>query len=549
MVKGTPSHSQNPPSHSSAPAGPTPPPQGVSRAAVMMVVTAGLASMLEIIDTSIVNVAIPTMMGNLGATLDEIGWVVTGYIISNAIVLPISGWLGVRIGRRKYYISCILLFVASSVACGLAPNLHTLIAFRVLQGLAGGALLPTSQALIQEAFPGRSGLGSALYGMVVIIGPTLGPPLGGFLTDQFGWRMIFNINLPLGLLAAFMATMYVTDYKVEKHHEEHHNRMRSAPVDFIGLGLLVAGVGCLQFVLERGEADDWFSSQTIIILSVITAICVPAFLWWELKVEHPIVNLRLFKNLALFNGAFLMASVGGMLYALIFFIPIFAQFMLSMNASQTGNLFMPSAILSGLMMPVIGMQMQKRDPRMFIFYGLSCSEIALFMIAHFSAQSTYWNLFWPLMIRGAGMSSLFVPINAVVLGQFTGPNLGQAAGIMNLSRQIGGSVGIAVFATMFKQSQDRVYHNLVQFISPLNMNFSQWAYGAKALGYHLSNEVGFFNANSLLAKEAYFRVQKQAFVVSFDVMMWVMLLAFSLTLIPTFFLHRPARLAKATDAH
>ena len=529
--------------HVSAPA------QGISRAAVMMVITAGLASMLEIVDTSIVNVAIPTMMGNLGATLDEIGWVVTGYIISNAIVLPISGWLGVRFGRRFYYITCILLFVASSVACGFAPNLQALVLFRVLQGLAGGALLPTSQALIQEAFPGRSGLGSALYGMVVIIGPTLGPPLGGYLTDHFGWRMIFNINLPLGLLAAFMAAMFVTDYKVEKHHEEHHNRMRSAPVDFIGLGLLVTGVGCLQFLLERGEADDWFSSQTIVVMAIISAITLPAFLWWELKVEHPIVDLRLFKNLALFNGAFLMASVGGMLYALIFFIPIFAQFMLTMNATQTGNLFMPSAILSGLMMPVIGMQIQKRDPRLFIFYGLSCSEIALFMIAHFSAQSTYWNLFWPLMIRGAGMSSLFVPINAVVLGQFTGPNLGQAAGIMNLSRQIGGSVGIAVFATMFKQSQDRVYHNLVQFISPLNSSFTQWSYGAKALGYRLSNEVGMFNTNGLLAREAYFRVQKQAFVVSFDYMMWIMVLVFSLTLIPTFFMHRPAQLAKATDAH
>ncbi len=530
-------------------AGASAPPQGISRAAVMMVITAGLASMLEIIDTSIVNVAIPTMMGNLGATLDEIGWIVTGYIISNAIVLPISGWLGVRFGRRSYYITCILLFVAASVACGLAPNLSTLVFFRVIQGLAGGALLPTSQALIQEAFPGRSGLGSALYGMVVIIGPTLGPPLGGYLTDHFGWRMIFNINLPLGLLAAFMAAMYVTDYKVEKHHEEHHNRMKTAPIDFTGLGLLVAGVGCLQFVLERGEADDWFSSQTIVIMTVITAICIPAFLWWELKTEHPIVDLRLFKNLTLFSGAFLMSSVGGMLYALIFFIPIFSQLMLNMNATQTGNLFMPSAILSGLLMPVIGMQLRKRDPRMFIFYGLSCSEIALFMIAHFSAQSTYWNLFWPLMIRGAGMSSLFVPINAVVLGQFTGPKLGQAAGIMNLSRQIGGSVGIAVFATMFKKSQDRVYHNLVSNISPLNLNFTEWAYSAKAMGYKFANEVGMFSSNGLLAKEAYFRVQKQAFVVSFDYMMWIMALAFSLTLIPTFFLHRPDKLASPADAH
>ncbi len=515
----------------------------------MIVITAGLASMLEIVDTSIVNVAIPTMMGNLGATLDEIGWVVTGYIISNAIVLPISGWLGVRFGRRRYYLTCIMLFVASSVACGLAPNLSTLVVFRVIQGMAGGALLPTSQALIQEAFPGRSGLGSALYGMVVIIGPTLGPPLGGYLTDHFGWRMIFNINIPLGILAAFLASIYIKDHKVESHHAEHHERMKSAPVDAVGLGLLVAAVGCLQFVLERGEADDWFSSGTILIMTLLAGICAPAFIWWELKTEHPIVDLRLFKNMALANGTFLMASVGGMLYSLIFFVPIYCQNILNMNASQTGNIFMPGAILSGLMMPVIGMQLQKRDPRLFIVYGLSCIEICLFMIAHFSPQSTYWNLYWPLLIRGAGMAALFVPINAVVLGQFTGPNLGQAAGIMNLSRQIGGSVGIAVLSTMFKQSQDRVYHNMVKYISPLNLGFNQWAQSAKALGYRFSNEVGMMNPNILLAKEAYFRVQKQSFVVSFDFMMWVMVLVFGLTLIPTFLLKRPPKMGGPMDAH
>ncbi|HEY5039333.1 MAG TPA: DHA2 family efflux MFS transporter permease subunit, partial [bacterium] len=237
--------------------------KGISRGALMLVITAGLASLLEIVDTSIVNVAIPTMMGNLGATLEEIGWVVTGYIISNAIVLPISGWLGTRFGRRRYYLTCILLFIATSVACGLAPNLWTLVFFRIIQGAAGGALLPTSQALIQEAFPGRSGMGSALYGMVVIIGPTIGPPLGGYLTDHFGWRMIFNINLPLGILAAFLAAIYVKDHVVEEKHAAVHERMKSAPVDTIGLTLLIVGVGCLQYVLERGQADDWFSNGLI----------------------------------------------------------------------------------------------------------------------------------------------------------------------------------------------------------------------------------------------------------------------------------------------
>jgi len=520
-----------------------------SLAAIMMVVTAGLASLLEIVDTSIVNVAIPSMMGNLGATLDEIGWVVTGYIISNAVVLPISGWLGVRFGRRRYYITCILLFVATSVACGLAPNLTALILFRVLQGIAGGALLPTSQALIQEAFPGRSGMGSALYGMVVIIGPTIGPPLGGYLTDHFGWRAIFNINIPFGILAAFLASVYVTDHQVEKEHAHAHNKMKNAPVDFMGLALLITGVGCLQYLLERGQADDWFSSSTIILCAVIAGICLPGFIWWELREEHPIVNLRLFKNAALLNGTLVMSTVGGMLYGLIFFIPIFATTILGMNAAQTGNLFVPGAIVAGLMMPVVGSQIQKRDPRMLMILGLVSVDWALLMITRFTGATGYGDMFWPLLIRGIGMPFLFVPVNATVLGSFRGPDLGQAAGILNLSRQLGGSIGIAFLSTMFSKAQSHVYGNMLKQISPLNPAYQQWSQSAKAMVFRFAGQIGMGNPNLLLAKEAYFKVKKQVFLVSFDQMAWMMVICFALASIPILFLRKPAVLAKPTDAH
>ncbi len=524
-------------------------PKGISRAALMIVITAGLASLIEIVDTSIVNVAIPTMMGNLGATLDEIGWVVTGYIISNAIVLPISGWLGTRFGRRRYYISCILLFVATSVACGMAPNLKTLIFFRILQGAAGGALLPTSQALIQEAFPGRAGMGSALYGMVVIIGPTIGPPLGGYLTDHFGWRMIFNINIPLGLLAAFLASLYVTDHAEEGEHAAAHQKMRTAPVDTIGLAFLIVGVGCLQYVLERGEADDWFSSHLILAFSIIAAICIPAFIWWELVHEHPIMDLRLYKNPALINGTIMMACVGGMLYGLIFFIPIFASVVLGMDASQTGNLFTPGAIAAGVMMPIIGSQLGKRDGRLFMVWGIVCVDGALLLLTNFSAQTTYWDLFWPLLFRGLGMAALFIPINAFVLGGFKGPALGQAAGIMNLSRQLGGSLGIAILSTMFSKSSNAAYEHLRQYISPLTPGFSQWAQGAKGMAYRFSNELGFYDPETLLIKEAYFRVKKQAFVMAFDQMAWVMVIGFAIAGIPIFFMKKPAHMGNPADAH
>lgn len=254
----------------------------------LIILTAVLASLLEIIDTSIVNVAIPTMMGNLGATLEDISWVITGYIIANAIVLPLSAWLGSRIGRRKYFVSCILMFTVTSVACGLAPNLLTLTIFRILQGLCGGALLPISQTLIFEQFPKeKAGMGSAIFGMSVMIGPTIGPTLGGYLTDQFGWRMIFNINLPMGILAAVLAYMNVREpqHSVDSKAQAKVTGQGKSKIDLLGLTLLTLGIGTLQYVLERGEADDWFESKGIFLCTIIAVICLPTFIWWELKVR------------------------------------------------------------------------------------------------------------------------------------------------------------------------------------------------------------------------------------------------------------------------
>ncbi|RYZ70590.1 MAG: DHA2 family efflux MFS transporter permease subunit, partial [Proteobacteria bacterium] len=305
----------------------------MSRESKLIVFVALLASLLEIIDASIVNVAIPSMMGNLGATLEDISMVVTGYAIANAIVLPVSAWLGGRFGRRQYYLGCIALFTITSVACGLAPNLPTLIVFRIFQGLAGGALLPTSQALIYEQFPKeKAGMAGALFGMSVMVGPTLGPVVGGYLTDEFGWRSIFNINLPLGILALFLgyvAIKNVVQPKPEVIKQEGvvqdvvaEGPPGKAPIDGWGLLLVAVGIGSLQYVLERGEADDWFSSNAVLICSMLAAVCLPLFVWWELRIKHPIMNLRLFKDPIVANGVLLMTMVGFFLYAVVFILPI-----------------------------------------------------------------------------------------------------------------------------------------------------------------------------------------------------------------------------------
>ena len=309
------------------------------------------------------------------------------------------------------------------------------------------------------------------------------------------------------------------------------------------------GVGSLQFVLERGRADDWFSSPLIVAFTLVAAICIPAFIWWELKTDHPIMDLRLYKNPQLINGTIMMACVGGMLYGLIFFVPIFASNIMNMDASQTGNLFVPGAIVAGLMMPVIGSQLQNRDPRPFMTFGIVTVAGALFMFHSFSVQTTYWDLFWPLMFRGLGMAALFIPINAVVLGGFKGPALGQAAGILNLSRQLGGSLGIAILSTMFGSASDAAYEHLRQYASPLSMGFTQWAQGAKALMYRFPAEIGLTNPDSLIAQAAYFRLKKQAFVMAFDQMAWVMVIGFAVAAIPIYFMKKSPQMAGPGGAH
>ena len=512
----------------------------ISRDSRWIILIAVLASLLEIIDTSIVNVAIPTMMGNLGATLEDISWVVTGYIIANAIVLPISAWLGSRIGRRKYYVGCILAFTLASVLCGLAPNLFTLTLFRIIQGLAGGALLPTSQTLIQEQFPKeKAGLGSAIYGMSVMVGPTIGPTLGGYLTDHYGWRSIFNINLPLGLVAALLAFTYI---KAPAHESSlpPHQEGGVAPIqknkpamDSVGLALLCLGVGCLQYVLERGQADEWFDSSAIRICSLIAALSLPAFIWWELKVPHPIINLRLFKDSVVRNGTLLMACVGTMLFGMVFVLPVFVGRIMHYDATQTGELFIPGALLTAFCMPFVGNLLKRVNPKYLIFFGVVVVEICLFMMTQFTTQSGSGDLFWALLVRGLGMAFLFVPINTMVLGKYRGENLGQAAGLLNLSRQLGGSVGIALIATLVQTMSRQNYSDLMNHVSLIQpVTYSSFQALQAQMTGQAQEIIGFADPSHAALKLMSLRVDQQAFMLSFRQVMSLLFVLFAFSLIP-----------------
>lgn len=523
----------------------------LTREAKLIIATAVLASLLEIIDTSIVNVAIPTMMGNLGATLEDVSWVVTAYIIANAIVLPLSAWLGSRIGRRRYYIACILIFTATSVACGLAPNLGTLIFFRILQGLSGGALLPTSQALIQEQFPSdKAGTGSAIYGMSVMIGPTIGPTLGGYLTDTFGWRMIFNINLPLGLFAAFMAYLYVTKSSNErvsakqaaKDRIENPEAKPAAPpskIDSIGLMLLCIGIGCMQYALERGEADGWFQNGGIIACTILAVLAIPTFIWWELKTPDPIVNVRLFKIPVVRSGTILMAMTGFMLYGLMFMLPVFMDRLLHLDATQIGMMFIPGALVTMFCMPIAGKLLQKVDARVLITWGITMVTITFYMITQFSAQTGTDGIFWALIIRGLAMAFLFVPINAAVLGSFKGKDLGQVAGLLNLLRQTGGSIGIALMNTLLDRNSKQNALDLIGHMTPFDI-------GVRA-SLPPNTNLQHLPQNLLISIQH--RLDLQVFMMSFTQMMWVILIIFLFALVPMIGLRAPKHSGGPIEMH
>ena len=518
----------------------------LSRQSKLIVFVAVLASLLEIIDTSIVNVALPTMMGNLGATLEDISMIVTGYAIANAIVLPVSAWLGERMGRRQYYLGCILFFTAASVACGLAPNLMSLTIFRIIQGLAGGALLPTSQTLIYEQFPPEeAGQAGALFGMSVMVGPALGPVLGGYLTDNFGWRSIFNINLPLGIIAFFVGLTCIFDRQKNSGHVQ-------GDLDAVGLGLLIAGIGCLQFLLERGEADDWFSSKAIIFCAIVATLALPLFVWWELRVKYPIINVRLFKHSTVINGVLLMGSLGFYLYGLVFVLPVFLTRTFHYDATQIGALFIPGSILTMCVMPIIGQLMRVRvNNKLLIFIGLSSLEVCMFMITQFSPMSSKWDVLMMLFVRGFALAFLFVPINSSILSEFVAPQMGEVAGLLNLFRQVGGSMGIALIATLMTSRMDQNYLDLSTHVTLLSPAGRQAYYQtAASMAGRMSKLVGWSVHHRAAIQVLQFRVLNQAFMLTFLQLMWLIMGIFALSFIPLWLLrYRGHKRGPIMDVH
>jgi DHA2 family multidrug resistance protein len=415
-----------------------------------------LAALLQVIDSSIVNVALPDMMGNLGASLDEIAWVTTGYILASVIVIPLTGWLGDVFGRTRYFVGSILLFTAASFFCGASHSLGMLIFWRIVQGVGGGALLTVSQAILLEVFPREeAGTAMALFGVGVMVGPTVGPTLGGWITDNYGWPWIFYINVPLGLIAAFMIATNV--------HDAPHAK-KPASIDYAGIILLALSVGSLQYLLEHGQRDDWFDSRFMTVLAVTGTLTGIGLVWREMTTEHPVINFRVLRHRAVWVGTLLGIVMGVGLYASVFTLPVFLQGNLHMTAEQTGIVLLPGALATAISMGVVGKLTQRIDSRVLVAAGALMFSAAMWQLAQITGESGSTDFFWPLIMRGLGLGFMFVPLTTITLAGLEHAEIGQGTGLYNFFRQLGGSFGIAGIATMLARESTKMKATLSEHI-------------------------------------------------------------------------------------
>ncbi|HAO45591.1 MAG TPA: DHA2 family efflux MFS transporter permease subunit [Ferruginibacter sp.] len=430
---------------------------------VIITITAIFCALLEIVDTTIVNVALNDMRGSLGATLNEVGWVVTAYAIGNVIIVPMTSWLSQQFGRRNYFAASIIIFTIFSFLCGQATGIWELVAFRFLQGIGGGALLVTSQTIITESYPPeKRGMAQAIYGLGVIIGPTLGPPLGGYIVYHASWPLIFYINIPIGIIATLLTLQYVRSPK-------YGEKTAVADIDWMGIGLLAIAIGSLQYVLEKGQDDDWFNSSTIIYFSIAAVLGLFFFVWRELSFRKPIVELRVLKNGNLRVGTILSFIMGFGLYGSTFIIPLYTQSILGWTAEQAGMLMVPAALTTAVMMPFIGAMLQKGVPNQYLAAG----GLLLFAVFSFwgfvilTPDTSSGDFFWMLIVRGIAMGMLFIPVTTLSLSTLKGQQIGQGAAFTGMMRQLGGSFGIALITTYI--SRQNVFHRS-DLVSKLDVN-------------------------------------------------------------------------------
>jgi DHA2 family multidrug resistance protein len=431
----------------------------------LIAITVMLPTLIEIVDTSVVNVSLDHIRGSLSAGLDESTWTITSYLVSNAIIIPITGWLSRVFGRKNYLIFSIALFTVSSFLCGSAWNLKSLVFFRILQGIGGGALQPISQSILLESFPPRQhGMAMAVFGVGIMFGPIVGPVLGGWITDNWSWNWIFYINIPIGIISIFMATVFIKDPPYLKR-----TAMR---IDYAGLMLLVTGLGCLQIVLDKGQRENWFSSGLIFWLSIISGTAILLFVIVELFfAEHPVVDLRAFKNVSFSTGTVVMFFAFFSLFASIVLLPVYLQTLMGYTATLAGMVLAPGGIATLVAMPLAGRLVTRMNPKLLLAAGLGICGYAAFLMSQFDLYADFATLLWPRMVLGIGMGCLFIPLTTLTLSTIKKEAMGNATGIYNLLRNLGGSFGVAFVTTMLERREQFHQFRLIDHLTPFERSY------------------------------------------------------------------------------
>jgi MFS transporter, DHA2 family, multidrug resistance protein len=452
-----------PPANSQAPSPPIAPSQQnpLHINPWLIAVAVMLSTFMEVLDTTVVNVSLPHIAGSLSATIDEATWTLTSYLVSNAIILPLTGWLSNFFGRKRMLMLSVTGFTIASFACGLAPTLPFLVVCRVIQGACGGSLQPISQAVLLESFPPQDrGKAMGFWGLGIVVAPLLGPVLGGWLTDSYSWRWVFYINVPIGVASIIMTRLFVFD--------PHYIKRASSKIDYWGIGMLAVGIGLLQVVLDKGQEKDWFATMWITVVAVAAVVALVAFMFRELMIDHPVVQLRVFKDRTYSTGVFLMSMLGVGLYGTTVLIPLILQTLLGYPALRAGIAMAPRGLGSFIAMPIVGLIMSKFDPRKMLALGLFVCALTLFQFSGLDRSAGYWDFFWPQLEMGLSLGLVFVPLTTITMSGIAKEKMGNATSLFNLVRNLGGSIGISAVQTMEVRLQQTNTNVLGAHVNPFS---------------------------------------------------------------------------------
>jgi MFS transporter, DHA2 family, multidrug resistance protein len=497
---------------------------------------------MEVLDTSIANVALPHIAGGTSASEDEATWVLTSYLVSNAIILPLSGWFSLLIGRKRFYMACVAVFTLSSFLCGIAPTLGFLVFFRILQGIGGGGLQPSEQAILADTFPPRQrGMAFAIYGVAVVTAPAIGPTLGGWITDNTSWRWIFFINIPVGIISLILTSFMVDDppYFEQERAEKRKTKLR---VDYWGIIFIALGLGFLQIVLDKGERDDWFASGFIRSCSLIAAAGLILAIYWELRQKNPVVDLSLLRNRNFGISSFLMFMVGVVLLGSTVLIPQYLQLVMGYSATQAGLAISPGGLLVMAMLPFVGLLLSKVEARWLIGVGLAITSLALIHMTTFDIYMDYKYAVFARCFQAAGLAFLFVPINTAAYA-FVPPTKNNAAsGLINLARNVGGSVGISLVTTILARRAQFHQSRLVEQATALNPRFNE---ALESTSHIFGPSSGNGNGPYALLMRI---LERQANTLSYIDCFWLLGITFALML-PLVFLMKKMKPGRAAAAH